>query len=145
MTEHFAEKDQIRELVEQSSLGTPEAVEKRASVSDEHAARIVALARELDAAEQIACTCAASLIETNSHEDTCAVNEARWDDPEYLATQSPREVWDASVAPGGYVCSECGMPTESEPCAEHGPHAGPSCPEQRSRLVIRPSTTGGDQ
>lgn len=29
-----------------------------------------------------------------------------------------REVWDGSVAPGGYVCSECGMPCESEPC-EH--------------------------
>jgi hypothetical protein len=30
------------------------------------------------------------------------------------------EVWDACVAPGGYVCGACGMPTESEPCREHG-------------------------
>ena len=29
------------------------------------------------------------------------------------------DVWDASVAPGGYVCAACGMPTESEPCSEH--------------------------
>jgi hypothetical protein len=29
------------------------------------------------------------------------------------------DVWDDSVAPGGYVCSECGMPTESESCALH--------------------------
>lgn len=31
------------------------------------------------------------------------------------------EAWDASVQPGGYVCSQCGMPVESEPCAMHGP------------------------
>ena len=30
------------------------------------------------------------------------------------------DVWDDSVAPGGYVCDRCGMPTESEPCATHG-------------------------
>ena len=38
------------------------------------------------------------------------------------------EVWDDSVAPGGYVCTVCGIPTEDEPCAEHGPDAGPACP-----------------
>jgi hypothetical protein len=30
-------------------------------------------------------------------------------------------VWDASVPPGGMVCAACGMPTESEPCAQHQP------------------------
>lgn len=30
------------------------------------------------------------------------------------------EIWSDAVAPGGYVCAECGMPVESEPCAEHG-------------------------
>ncbi len=29
------------------------------------------------------------------------------------------ERWDDSVAPGGWVCATCGMPVESEPCAEH--------------------------
>jgi hypothetical protein len=40
------------------------------------------------------------------------------------------EVWDASCAPGGYVCGTpdptrpdgiCGMPVESEPCPDHAP------------------------
>lgn len=34
------------------------------------------------------------------------------------ATTVP-SVWDGSVAPGGWVCSVCGMPTESEPCVDH--------------------------
>lgn len=29
------------------------------------------------------------------------------------------DVWSGDLAPGGYVCGECGQPTESEPCAEH--------------------------
>lgn len=29
------------------------------------------------------------------------------------------EVWDDSVPPGGFVCAACGVPVESEPCAEH--------------------------
>ena len=33
--------------------------------------------------------------------------------------QPAPDIWDASVAPGGFVCSACGMPTESEPCNEH--------------------------
>lgn len=41
-------------------------------------------------------------------------------DIHFLAAE---DVWDDSVAPGGYVCAECGMPTESEPCAEHQPEA----------------------
>lgn len=32
----------------------------------------------------------------------------------------PTAVWDDSVAPGGMVCVECGVPVESEPCGEHG-------------------------
>lgn len=36
-----------------------------------------------------------------------------------LADPAP-EVWDASVPPGGYVCSACGIPVESEPCPDHG-------------------------
>ena len=36
-----------------------------------------------------------------------------------IAARPALDVWDDSVAPGGYVCSACGMPTESEPCAEH--------------------------
>lgn len=42
--------------------------------------------------------------------------------------QNVPSVWDDSVAPGGYVCTVCGIPTEDEPCAEHGPDAGPACP-----------------
>jgi hypothetical protein len=43
-----AAEDDIRAKVERSSLGTPEAQALRATVSDEHAARIVARAKELD-------------------------------------------------------------------------------------------------
>lgn len=32
-----------------------------------------------------------------------------------------RPVWDPSLPPGGYVCSICGEPVESEPCPQHGP------------------------
>jgi hypothetical protein len=32
-------------------------------------------------------------------------------------------VWDPAIPPGGYVCSVCGDPTESEPCPEHQPQA----------------------
>lgn len=35
-----------------------------------------------------------------------------------LADPAP-EAWDASVPPGGYVCSACGIPVESEPCPDH--------------------------
>lgn len=31
------------------------------------------------------------------------------------------QTWDASCAPGGYVCRTCGVPVESEPCADHAP------------------------
>jgi hypothetical protein len=30
------------------------------------------------------------------------------------------ESWDATVPPGGVVCTLCGMPVESEPCELHG-------------------------
>lgn len=32
-------------------------------------------------------------------------------------------VWDPAIPPGGYVCSVCGDPTESEPCPAHQPRA----------------------
>lgn len=31
--------------------------------------------------------------------------------------------WTIVPLPGGYVCSACGMPVESEPCRDHQPHA----------------------
>jgi len=47
-----------------------------------------------------------------------------------MSTGPYTEVWDASCAPGGYVCGTpdptrpggiCGMPVESEPCPDHAP------------------------
>lgn len=38
---------------------------------------------------------------------------------EPLTPEDAADVWDASVAPGGYVCGACEMPTESEPCSQH--------------------------
>ncbi|MGH3095326.1 MAG: hypothetical protein ACRDMV_04925 [Streptosporangiales bacterium] len=35
--------------------------------------------------------------------------------------------WDPSIPPGGVVCTECDMPVESEPCAEHQPVAYARC------------------
>ena len=45
----------------------------------------------------------------------------RADEQHNLDRLAPKagDVWNDSVAPGGYVCSECGMPTESEPCSKH--------------------------
>lgn len=40
-----------------------------------------------------------------------------------------RPVWDSSLPPGGRVCSICGQPVESEPCAEHGPSGDAAVPE----------------
>lgn len=34
--------------------------------------------------------------------------------------QPAPQVWDDSVPPGGFVCSVCRTPVESEPCPEHG-------------------------
>ena len=31
--------------------------------------------------------------------------------------------WIVAFGIGGYVCADCGTPTESEPCAEHQPAA----------------------
>ena len=45
----------------------------------------------------------------------------------YRKSQQVVSVWDDSVAPGGYVCSECGAPTESEPCGEHQPERDGEC------------------
>ena len=38
-------------------------------------------------------------------------------------TPDAADVWDGTIPPGGYVCSTCGMPTESEPCQDHQPTA----------------------
>lgn len=39
-----------------------------------------------------------------------------------LEAQLPyREVWSSELAPGGFVCSVCGQPVESEPCPDHAP------------------------
>ena len=39
------------------------------------------------------------------------------------AVTDAADVWDSTVAPGGYVCAGCGVPTESEPCEKHQPAA----------------------
>lgn len=36
-----------------------------------------------------------------------------------------REVWVSDPAPGGWVCAECFVPVESEPCLVHGPRVFP--------------------
>jgi hypothetical protein len=33
--------------------------------------------------------------------------------------QEVPDFWDSTVPPGGYVCSVCGDPVESEPCPKH--------------------------
>ncbi|WP_167305428.1 hypothetical protein [Saccharomonospora piscinae] len=38
-------------------------------------------------------------------------------------TSDAPDVWDASIPPGGYVCSTCHTPVESEPCPDHQPTA----------------------
>lgn len=51
------------------------------------------------------------------------------------------EVWDDSVAPGGYVCSVCRQPVESEPCAEHsGPDTTPPPAASPSGCVCPPGS-----
>lgn len=43
-----------------------------------------------------------------------------------------REVWQDYPLPGGFVCAECGMPVESEPCPDH-------CTDpDEPREVVRP-------
>lgn len=42
--------------------------------------------------------------------------------PASAALDAP-DRWDVSVPPGGYVCSVCGTPVESEPCPDHQPRA----------------------
>lgn len=38
--------------------------------------------------------------------------------PSYVRGPWP-SIFDPAIPPGGYVCAACGMPTESEPCADH--------------------------
>lgn len=48
-----------------------------------------------------------------------------------------REVWDATIPPGGYVCAACGEPVESEPCPEHSrPHPA-TVPTDRAEVTTQ--------
>lgn len=47
---------------------------------------------------------------------------------EKMAGTTYREVWSDELPPGGYVCSICGQPIESEPCPEHAPVGAPPTP-----------------
>lgn len=40
--------------------------------------------------QSVKCDCAGRLIETSAHEDTCPVEQERWDDPDYVAA------WEAA-------------------------------------------------
>lgn len=44
-----------------------------------------------------------------------------------MATTDAPEVWDNTTPPGGYVCSTCGTPTETEPCRIHQPGEWAEC------------------
>jgi len=48
--------------------------------------------------------------------------QAYLDDGWTIVGDAPDE-WDATLPPGGYVCSVCKTPVESEPCQEHQPIA----------------------
>lgn len=41
---------------------------------------------------------------------------------DWFAPDAPEE-WVVFNGMGGYICSVCGTPVESEPCEEHQPHA----------------------
>ncbi|MET9158265.1 hypothetical protein ABZX56_11105 [Streptomyces parvulus] len=47
--------------------------------------------------------------------------ERGWLCPDCVAGRTYREVWEPALPPGGYVCSTCGEPVESEPCPDHAP------------------------
>lgn len=42
------------------------------------------------------------------------------DGNEVVRTPYGDQVWSDLLYPGGMVCAWCGVPVESEPCAEHG-------------------------
>lgn len=44
------------------------------------------------------------------------------------------EIWDDSLAPGGWVCAICRNPVESEPCPDHYPEIGDKRTHQWKRL-----------
>ncbi|WP_104087272.1 hypothetical protein [Arthrobacter sp. GMC3] len=46
------------------------------------------------------------------------------------AREDALDEWSAACPPGGFVCSECGMPTESEPCEEHQKNAWKAMTDQ---------------
>lgn len=46
-------------------------------------------------------------------------SEVSW--PQWKRELLYEEVWDAAVPPGGYICSTCGTPVETEPCPDHAP------------------------
>jgi hypothetical protein len=59
-----------------------------------------------------------------------------------IAARDYPNVWSDDLPPGGYVCGECGQPTESEPCAEHQPLAAAG--GEPARLADDPSLDGTD-
>lgn len=63
------------------------------------------------------CTCGMAEQERTGH----CPEHAEWCDvaDEDDGPDRSGDVWDDRVAPGGFVCGLCGMPTESEPCSEH--------------------------
>lgn len=74
----------VEARVEASSLGTPEAKALRATVSDEHAARIVARARELEDVEALAEREREALLRT-VHMATCySAMKHTWESDEYV-------------------------------------------------------------
>lgn len=85
MSDRQDEKGDIRELIERSSFGTPDAVAARATVTDEEAARVVAQANEL-AKEAPAIT-------------------VDWDDDEDWCDHPPAAV--ISDIDGTHFCASC--------------------------------------
>ncbi|MFD4258213.1 hypothetical protein ACFWR9_11430 [Streptomyces sp. NPDC058534] len=60
------------------------------------------------------------------------VGEHGWLCPDCAARRPYREVWDPTLPPGGYVCSTCGEPVESEPCPDHAHPARATEPPSRA-------------
>jgi hypothetical protein len=96
--ERVVDDADISAKVEASSLGTPEARALRATVSDEHAARIVARARKLER-----CTCNGVVRAFGGYSSGCPMHDPK-DPPGESAT--PPE-----------VCSTCGGSFDSPPCS----------------------------
>lgn len=106
---HSAESDRgrIEDLIERSSLGTPEAKALRATVSDEHAARIVARAKELESAESAALREAVAemvrdhTMPPNKDQRGYDYRMGWWDAVTYLDSLVKRRVREARPTPPG--------------------------------------------